>query len=76
MSKLKNIMFMAAAMASGGFGAVNSVSGREWKYRNAHREKEAQARAQGLTEFQYGENKLWALNKKNADRKAKKYGWI
>lgn len=30
----------------------------------------------GLKEFSYGENKLWALNKTNADRKAKKLGWI
>ena len=30
----------------------------------------------GLTEFVYGENKLWALNKDNADKKAKKMGWL
>lgn len=29
----------------------------------------------GLQEFSYGENKVWALNKTNADRKAKKLGW-
>lgn len=35
------------------------------------------AKAQGLTEFFYGENKsLWALNKKNADRKARKLNWL
>ena len=33
-------------------------------------------KANGLTEFFYGENKLWALNKKVADKKAKKKGWI
>jgi len=31
---------------------------------------------QGLTLFVYGENSLWALNRKSADRKAFKRGWI
>jgi hypothetical protein len=29
----------------------------------------------GLTEFFYGENSLWALNQKSADRKAIKLGY-
>ena len=33
-------------------------------------------RAQGLTEFFYGENSLWALNQKSADKKARKRHWI
>ena len=33
-------------------------------------------KAQGLTEFFYGENSLWALNKKSADRKARKRHWL
>lgn len=33
-------------------------------------------KAQGLTEFFYGENSLWALNQKSADRKAKNRNWI
>jgi len=33
-------------------------------------------KTQGLKEFFYGENSLFALNKKNADRKAKAKGWI
>lgn len=32
--------------------------------------------AKGLKEFIYGENKLYSINQKNADKKAKKYGWI
>lgn len=31
-------------------------------------------KSQGLTEFYYGENSLWALNQKSADKKAKKRG--
>jgi hypothetical protein len=30
----------------------------------------------GLTEFFYGENSLYALNQKNADRKARKKGYL
>jgi hypothetical protein len=30
----------------------------------------------GLKEFNYGEHTILALNKKNADKKAKKNGWI
>lgn len=30
----------------------------------------------GLTEFGYGDKKLWALNRKSANRKAKKKGWL
>lgn len=33
-------------------------------------------KTKGLKEFFYGENSLFALNKKNADRKAKSNGWI
>lgn len=44
-----------------------------------HKMEEAairQYKAQGLKQFFYGENSLWALNKKSADRKAKRYNWI
>lgn len=30
----------------------------------------------GLTLFYYGEKEVWALNKKTADKKAKKLGYI
>lgn len=30
----------------------------------------------GLKRFDYGDNYLYALNKKNADRKAQKKGWV
>ena len=33
-------------------------------------------KAQGLTEFFYGENSLWALNKKSADKKARQRNWL
>ena len=33
-------------------------------------------KAQGLTELFYGENSLWALNQKSADKKARKRHWL
>jgi hypothetical protein len=34
------------------------------------------AKANGLKEFFYGENSLYALNQKNADRKARSKNWL
>lgn len=33
-------------------------------------------KANGLKEFFYGENSVWAINQKNADKKAIKLGYI
>lgn len=33
-------------------------------------------KANGLTEFFYGENSVWALNKRTADKKARKLNYI
>lgn len=33
-------------------------------------------KANGLTEFCYGENSVWALNKRTADKKARKLNYI
>lgn len=33
-------------------------------------------KANGLKEFFYRHNSVWALNQKSADKKAKKKGWI
>ena len=30
----------------------------------------------GMIQFFYGENSLWAINQTNADKKAKKKGWL
>lgn len=32
--------------------------------------------AKGLKEFFYGENSVWAINQKNADRKARSKHWL
>ncbi|MFA5300882.1 MAG: hypothetical protein WC389_22045 [Lutibacter sp.] len=33
-------------------------------------------RTKGLKKFFYGENSLWAINQKNADRKARSLNWL
>ena len=33
-------------------------------------------KANGLTQFFYGHNSVWALNEKSADKKAQKNNWI
>jgi hypothetical protein len=38
--------------------------------------KVEQQKANGLKEFTYGENSIWAINKKNADKKARKLNYI
>ena len=34
------------------------------------------AKANGLKEFFYGKNSVWAINQKNADRKARSKHWL
>lgn len=85
MSKMKSIlgMYALAAMAmSGGLDGNN----RERYIEPKETEEERKARLakaeierykkQGLTEFFYGENSLWALNQKSADKKARKRHWL
>jgi len=49
---------------------------KEGRLKREARQNELRPRYQGLKQFFYGENNLWALNQKNADRKAKKNNWI
>ena len=46
---------------------------KEERRARAEREK---YKAYGLTEFFYGENSIWALNQKSADRKARQRHWL
>ena len=40
------------------------------------RDEEAFNKSKGLKRFFYGQNSLWAINKKNADRKARSLNWL
>jgi hypothetical protein len=77
-NKLSMLAFAALALSSGSnFGVTNvpEETDEEKKQRLAKAEIEKN-KANGLKEFSYGENSLWALNKKSADNKARKRNWI
>jgi len=81
MSKMKSIigMYTLAAMVMSGDLGKRYIKPKETeeerKARLAKAERE-RYKSQGLTEFFYGENSLWALNKKSADKKARKRNWL
>ena len=82
MKRTHALMTMFAAMA---MSADNSfMERREYKEELTDEEKaELKSIAErkrnernGLTEFKYGTESVWALNRKNADRKAKLKGYL
>lgn len=85
MSKMKSMlgMYALAAMAmSGDLGGNNreryiepKETDEEKKQRLAKAEIERN-KSNGLKEFFYGENSVWALNQKSADKKARKRHWL
>lgn len=85
MSKMKSMLGMyalAAIAMSGDFGGKNprgyielKETDKEKKQRLAKAEIERN-KANGLKEFFYGENSVWALNQKNADKKARSKHWL
>jgi len=84
MSKMKSMIGMAAMMTALAYGGISGTTpdfkepketDEERKARLAKTERK-RYKAQGLTEFFYGENSLWALNQKSADIKARKRHWL
>lgn len=75
------IAAMMTALAYGGNSGITpnfkepeeSEEERKARLYKAERER---YKAQGLTEYFYGENSLWALNQKSADKKARKRNWL
>ncbi len=76
-------MYALAAMAmSGDLGGNNreryvepKETDEEKKQRLAKAEIERN-KANGLKQFFYGENTVWAINQKNADKKARSKHWL
>jgi predicted transglutaminase-like cysteine proteinase len=82
MKKTHALMTMFAAMA---MSADNSFMERREYKEELTDEEQAELKAiaerkrnerNGLTEFKYGTESVWALNRKNADRKAKRKGYL
>ena len=71
-----------AAMSMMGTGAYNETKEyepketEEQKRRRLSKFEIKRNKSNGLNEFFYGENSVWAINQKNADKKAKRKGYI
>lgn len=84
MSGLKSFMMMAASMAAmGEGGAAKERKTRKptqeelEEFEKKKKEKEIERNEKrGLKRFYYGENFVWALNEKNANKKAKRKGFL
>lgn len=71
-------MYSLAAMNS------DSLTGIEVEKKESDQEREKRLseatvkrnKRQGLTQYFYGENSVWALKKETADKKAKRNGWL
>lgn len=83
-SKMRGMlgMYMAmAAMSSQSFGTSSLSSGFEELSMNKNKILSQEElveiyKKKGLKEFFYDKGSIWAINQKNADRKAKNKNWI
>jgi hypothetical protein len=81
-SKAGMLAAMAMAMASGSMDMnrvhhpIESSETQEEKRKRIERNLKYNKIKRGAKEFFYGEKSLLALNKENADRKARLKGWI
>ena len=79
MSRMSKIMaaFAVMAMASG-LDSSFDYRGRKLDVsRNScPTDFDSIQKSKGLKKFQYGENQLWSINQKNADRKARSLNWL
>lgn len=83
MSKISSVfgMYALAAMAMSASSPSNSERRSSTESENERNQRLSDAEIQrnlrnGLKEFHYAENSLWARDQKNADRKATKKGWL
>lgn len=70
MKKQNMLAFMTAMQMA------NDVFNEETLKRPLNKKPKKKPIPKGLKEFFYGENSLYALNQKNADRKARKKGYL
>jgi len=79
-NKLRTLMMLYGAMAmmDPNTSEKRELTERELKELEQIKEEKYHQRMlqKGLSKFYYGENYLYALNQKSANKKAKKRGWI
>ena len=82
MSRIKSLLALYGAMAlSSEFDLHNpeyklTEEKKEQLKAIAEQKKIERLKNKGLKEYFYGENVIYAINKKNADRKAKRKGYL
>ena len=79
-SKLAMMYGLAATMSSENdiYSSQHNFSDEDYKRMKKVKQPKQVKKIipKGLTEFFYGANSIWALNQKNADRKARKKGYL
>ena len=77
-NKLKALQMMALVSILGSQSTVVQSIARDNQLRKGSPEPTDadRNRMKGLKEFYYGKNSVWAINQKNADKKAIKAGFI
>ena len=81
---MKKMIGMAAMMTALAYGGNSGTTPDYYEPKETEEERKARlakaeierAKANGLKEFFYGENSLYAINQKNADRKARSKHWV
>jgi hypothetical protein len=85
MSKMKNILAMTSMFAALAMTGQESPRHRERdepketdeeKKRRLAKAEIERNKANGLKEFFYGRESVWAINQKNADKKARSKHWL
>ena len=81
---MKKMLGMAAMMTALAYGGNSGTTPDYYEPKETDEERKARLakaeiernKANGLKEFFYGENSLFAINQKNADRKARIKHWL
>jgi hypothetical protein len=84
MSKMKSMIGIAAMMTAMAYGGSSGTTpdlneheeSEENKKKRFAKAEIERNKSNGLKEFFYGENSVWAINQKNADKKAKKLNYL
>ena len=76
MSNLKNTLLAYAMIAASIPDFSQPIPKRRKSVNVNHRDEIDFKKSKGMNQFFYGQNSLWAINQKNADRKAKSLNWL
>lgn len=75
-SKTLGLLAMMSVLGAGSEVSGSIVRGERLRKGNPEPTDAERNKMKGLKEFKFGENVVWAINEKNANKKAKKLGFI